>query len=168
MIEIAFSLGTNLGDRLTNLREAVNQIDALNDTTVIAKSNIYETAPIGVKPQYADMAYLNAVIIAETRLSVDDISDRTHEIEAKMGRIRTEDRFAPRPIDIDILYAGNEIRDDDLLTLPHPRWAERAFVLQPLSDVRPYLVLPGSNQTVTDILANIGEKNGVTLFKTDW
>ncbi len=167
-MEIALSLGTNLGDRLANLRGACARIGALPDTRVIARSRIYETAPVGVKPQYQDMTYLNAVLVVETQLPVETVSDRIHAIEAEMGRVRGDDRFAPRPIDIDILYAGREIRDDDSLTLPHPRWAERRFVLQPLADVRPGMVLPGYTQRVIDLLANLGGESDVVPFTADW
>jgi len=168
LMEIALSLGTNMGDRLANLRGACARIEALPDTRVIARSRIYETAPVGVKPVYRDMAYLNAVLIIETELPVEAVSDRIHAIEADMGRVRGDDRFAPRPIDIDILYAGREIRDEDSLTLPHPRWAERRFVLQPLADVRPDMILPGHSQRVTDLLANLGGENDVVPFTADW
>lgn len=167
-MEIALSLGSNLGDRLANLRGACARIAALPGTRVVARSRIYETAPVGVKPQYKDMAYLNAVLIIETELPVEAVSDRMHAIEADMGRVRGNDRFAPRLIDIDILYAGREIRETDSLTLPHPRWAERRFVLQPLADMRPDLLLPGYTQCVSDVLAAMGEKSDVIAIGADW
>jgi len=169
MMEIGFSLGTNLGDRLANLREAAARLAALPGTTILARSRIYETAPVGVKPQYRDMAYLNAVLIISTGLPVEEVSLRIHAIETDMGRVRTDDRFAPRPIDIDILYAGGDIRDDDDLTLPHPRWAERRFVVQPLADVRPGLIVPGCRQTVARILATLpGTSSEVVPFADTW
>ncbi len=85
-----------------------------------------------------------------------------------MGRVRGDDRFAPRPIDIDILYADREIRDEASLTLPHPRWAARRFVLEPLADVRPDSILPGYTQRVIDLLANLGGENDVTPFSANW
>jgi len=167
-MEIAFSLGSNLGDRLANLRSAVARIRAFPDTRVIARSCIYETAPVGVKPQYRDMAYLNAVIIIATELPVDIVSDRIHAIEAEMGRVRGDDRFAPRPIDIDILYADGEIRDDDSLTLPHPRWTERRFVLQPLADVRPDMTLPGCSQRVIELLDQLADEGDIVQLNETW
>lgn len=169
MMEIGFSLGSNLGDRLANLREAADRIQAFPGTAILARSRVYETAPVGVKPQYRDLAYLNAVLIVATDLPVEEVSLRIHAIETDMGRVRTEDRFAPRPIDIDILYAGGDIRDDDSLTLPHPRWAERRFVVQPLADVRPNLVIPGYGQTVARILAALpGSAAEVTPVADPW
>ncbi len=167
-MEIALSLGTNLGNRLANLRGACARIGALPGTRVVARSRIYETVPVGVNPKYKDMAYLNAVLIIETDLPVDAVSDRIHAIEAQMGRVRGDDRFEPRPIDIDILYADREIRDEASLTLPHPRWAARRFVLEPLADVRPDSILPGYTQRVIDLLANLGGENDVTPFSANW
>ena len=84
-----------------------------------------------------------------------------------MGRVRGMDRNAPRPIDIDILYADDVMIDDDDLTLPHPRWSERRFVVQPLADVRPALCIPGQNRTVAEILAGMPATPTVHRFK-DW
>ncbi len=154
-MEAGLSLGTNQGDRLANLRDAAARLAALPGTTITARSRIYMTAPVGVKPQYRHLAYLNGVLIIETGLCTDTLSSRIHAIEADMGRVRTDDRFAPRPIDIDILYAGTDIREDDDLTLPHPRWAERRFVVQPLADVRPGLTFPGDRLSVAAILASL-------------
>jgi len=83
-----------------------------------------------------------------------------------MGRIRTEDRNAPRVIDIDILYAGSVKRTDGNLDLPHPRWAQRRFVVQPLADVRPFLRLPGETRTVSDILKTL-PPTCITLFRAE-
>jgi len=167
-MEIALSLGTNLGDRLAHLREAALRISNLPKTTIVAKSRIYETVPVGVKPQYQDMAYLNSVVIIDTEIPVEAISNHIHAIESAMGRIRTEDRFAPRPIDIDILYADNQTRDETALTLPHPRWAQRRFVLQPLADVRPNRILPGYAQCVSELLAHLGGENDVLPLDAEW
>ena len=91
-------------------------------------------------------------------------SDAIHKIEADMGRVRGEDRNAPRTIDIDILYAGNITRSDGILDLPHPKWAHRRFVLQPLADVRPFLHLPGESRVISDILKALPPSN-VKLFR---
>ena len=161
-IEAGLSLGGNLGDRIANLRGAVARIAVLPATTLLACSPIYETAPVGVKPEYSHLAYLNAVVIIRTALAIRDLSGRLHAIEAAMGRIRTSDRFAPRPIDIDILYAGGHVSDEADLTLPHPRWAARRFVLQPLADVRPGLVFPGTRETVAEVLRRLPGDDGIT------
>jgi len=165
-MEIGLSLGSNLDHRLENLREATNRIDTLPDTRLLDKAPIYETAPEDVKPEYATLQYLNTVIIVETTMELSAFSDAIHQIETDMGRIRTEDRNAPRVIDIDILYAGSVKRTDGNLDLPHPRWAQRRFVVQPLAEVRPFLRLPGETRTVADILKNL-PPTCITLFRAE-
>jgi len=169
MIEIGLSLGTNLGNRIANLRNAAEQLSQLPKTAIIARSRIYETKPVGVQPQHQGLAYLNAVLIISTELNIDGFSNRMHAIETAMGRIRSEDRFAPRTIDIDMLYAGNDRRENRDLTLPHPHWAKRRFVVQPLADVRPALRLPGINRTVVDVLATLPEPTSdVVMVEATW
>lgn len=152
-VEVGLSLGSNQGNRLQYLREATKEIKDIPGIELVAASPVYETEPVGVKPQYRDMAYLNAVLVIQTQLTMQDLSDRIHAVEEKLGRVREDDRFAPRTIDIDILYAGETVCKEDALTLPHPRWAERRFVLQPLADLRPNLHIPGSQQSVAEHLA---------------
>lgn len=165
-MEIGLSLGSNLDQRLENLREATRRIAHLPGTRVVAKAPIYETEPVDVKPEYRPLDYLNTVIIIDTTLEVQALSDAIHKIEADMGRVRTEDRNAPRTIDIDILYADNLQLATGVLDLPHPRWMQRRFVVQPLSDVRPFLRLPGQKGTVTDILKAVpGSPLDVKLFR---
>lgn len=154
-IEVGLSLGSNMGDRLSHLREAVKAIRAIPFASVTVLSAIYETEPVGVKPEYRDMPYLNAVLLLETHLPLQTLSHAIHAIETQLGRIRQDDRFAPRTIDIDILYAGNLVSTDIALTVPHPRWTKRRFVLQPLADIRPELRIPGSTRTVAAHLADL-------------
>lgn len=152
-IEVGLSLGSNMGDRMHYLRAAVDAIACTPNVSIAATSPVYETEPVGVKQQYRDMPYYNAALILETTLPPNAISAIIHAIEDDLGRVRENDRFAPRTIDIDILFAGSTISADPSLTLPHPRWAQRRFVLQPLADIRPNLRIPGSNRTVVEHLA---------------
>jgi 2-amino-4-hydroxy-6-hydroxymethyldihydropteridine diphosphokinase len=165
MMECGLSLGTNLGDRLGNMAGAAERLAALAGMRVTARSHIYETEPVEVKAIYREMAYLNAVVVVEWQGDLSALSAAVHGVEAVMGRVRGEDRNAPRPIDIDILYADDVMLDDDDLTLPHPRWSERRFVVQPLADVRPSLCIPGQNRTVAAILAALPEVPTVHLFE---
>lgn len=167
-MEYAFSLGTNLGERLVNLKKARRFLAQRLDATDSEQSAVYETDPVGVKAEYRELKYLNAVIVLQCEHSPAKVLQVIHTIEADLGRIRTADRFAPRPIDIDILYAGEHMSDSESLELPHPRWAERRFVVQPLADVRPDLVLPGCNQTVAQILAGLSDPHSVTRFTASW
>ena len=163
-LEIGLSLGSNLDQRLEHLREAVRRLAALPRTRITAKAPVYETEPVEVKPEYRDLAYLNTVVILESDMALTDFSDAIHRIESDMGRVRTEDRNAPRPIDIDVLYAGQIERADGLLDLPHPRWAQRRFVVQPLADVRPHLRLPGETRSMAEILDHL-PASLITLFR---
>jgi len=133
------SVGSNLGDRLGTLQGCVQAIGGLPETDVLAISPVYETAPVG-GPAQPD--YLNAVLIAGTGLAPRDLLAGTQRIEAGFGRIRAE-RFGPRTLDIDIISYDEEISGDPVLTLPHPRAHERAFVLAPWHDVDPAASLPG-------------------------
>jgi 2-amino-4-hydroxy-6-hydroxymethyldihydropteridine diphosphokinase len=161
-MEIGLSLGSNLGDRLANLAEATRRILALPGVRRLAASPVYETDPVGVQPQYRHLAYLNAVLIVASDTPVETLAESLRGIEHDLGRRRGADRNAPRPIDIDILYAGQEQRATAALEIPHPRWAQRRFVVQPLADVRPGLVLPGSDRTIAQILAGLTDPGRVT------
>jgi len=167
-MEVGLSLGSCLGDRLAHLRNARSAIEALHDVTIVATSPIYETEPVGVKPEYANLPYLNAVLIVETPIEVEALRLLLAKIEEAGGRIRTEDKFAPRTLDIDILYAGELALQSATLLLPHPRWAHRLFVVQPLADVRPDLILPGSEQTVAERLREIPLTPPIRLFTDAW
>ena len=146
------SVGSNLGDRLGTLQGCVHAIGALPDTDVLARSPVYETAPVGgpVQPDY-----LNAVLIIGTGLGPRALLDATQSIEAGFGRVRAE-RYGPRTLDIDIISYDEEVSDDPVLTLPHPRAHERAFVLAPWHDIDPAAVLPGQGP-VAALLARTGQ-----------
>ena len=119
-------------------------------------------------PNSQSLKRLAAVLVVTAAIEPKVLSDAIHAIEDDLGRVRTEDQFAPRPIDIDILYAGETLSEDDDLTLPHPRWAERRFVVQPLADVRPDLVFPGDNSTVSEVLAQLPAEPAVRCYAKEW
>ncbi|MCF7838479.1 MAG: 2-amino-4-hydroxy-6-hydroxymethyldihydropteridine diphosphokinase [Candidatus Marinimicrobia bacterium] len=166
--ELGLSLGSNLGDRLGHLRAAREALCAYAQTTLAAQAPVYETDPVGVRPEYAHLAYLNTVLILCTDESAAPWLDRIQALEAALGRVRQADRNAPRPIDVDILYVGAQIEKTPDLTVPHPRWAERAFVLVPLADVRPDLRLPGYRQTVAQLAARLSDRATVRRFADPW
>ena len=136
------SVGSNLGDRLGTLQGCVQAIGGLLDTDVTAISPVYETAPVG-GPAQPD--YLNAVLIVATGLRPRALLAATQGIEADFGRVRAPgaERFGPRTLDIDVISYDGEVSDDPVLTLPHPRAHERAFVLAPWHDLDPEAGLPG-------------------------
>jgi 2-amino-4-hydroxy-6-hydroxymethyldihydropteridine diphosphokinase len=131
-MEIGFSLGSNMHDRKQLLVQAKHLIGSAPRTQFVEQSPIYETTPVDVKPEYRDMAYLNSVVILESDLPLESWLTYIGKIETNLGRERSADRNAPRPIDIDIIYAGDQIVDGGGLVVPHPRWAERRFVVQPM------------------------------------
>ncbi|MFD8736368.1 2-amino-4-hydroxy-6-hydroxymethyldihydropteridine diphosphokinase [Streptomyces sp. NPDC059618] len=146
------SIGSNLGNRLENLQGA---IDALEDTPgvrVKAVSPVYETEPWGVEPG-SQPSYLNAVVVLRTTLPPSSLLERAHAVEEAFHRVRDE-RWGPRTIDVDIVAYADVVSDDPVLTLPHPRAHERAFVLAPWHDVDPEAQLPGRG-AVTRLLDGI-------------
>lgn len=168
MVETGVSLGSNLSDRLGALKEARNRIAALPRTRCVALSPVYETEPVGVKPEHAHLLFLNAVLICETDIPLLEWLSYLHAIEQDLGRQRNADRYAPRVIDIDLLYYGAEQRAEDDLFVPHKYWNTRRFVVQPLADVRPDLVLPGESRAVKEILESLPTRPAVKLLTNDW
>lgn len=167
-MEVALSLGSNLGDRLANLREARKRIEALPGVTVTACSKVYETEPVDVRPEHADKRFLNAVAVLRARKPVDALLKALQRIESELGRIRADDRNAPRSIDIDVLYADGVTQCGEHLTLPHPRWNERRFVVQPLADVRPDRLLQGEWRTVREVLHDLPEQPAAVEYAEEW
>jgi 2-amino-4-hydroxy-6-hydroxymethyldihydropteridine diphosphokinase len=143
------SLGSNLGDRAANLREALGRLDKGGAVRVTAVSSLYETAPVGETPEPVP-AYLNLVARVETELPPEELLLHTQAVERAGGRAPTF-RWGPRVIDIDIaLYDAISVVTETL-TIPHPRLRERAFVLRPLVEVAPGLRLPDGT-TVKSLL----------------
>ena len=167
-MEIGFSLGSNINPRKRLLMQAKNRLLLAPSTHFVAQSPIYETEPVGVADEHKDKPFLNAVVVLETSFPLEAWMAYISKLEAHLGRIRTADQNAPRPIDVDIIYAGQELRDHAELTLPHPRWAQRRFVVQPLCDVRPDLLLPDSKKTVQGVLNSLPQNEKVVLFEERW
>jgi 2-amino-4-hydroxy-6-hydroxymethyldihydropteridine diphosphokinase len=143
------ALGTNLGDRLANLLSARQALPP--DVRVLASSPIYKTPPWGVLDQ---PDFFNQVIQVETDLSPKKLLAHLKRLEVELGRVPSI-RFGPRLIDMDILFFDDLCLDITGLTIPHPRLAERAFVLVPLADLAPELRHPCSGKTVAEMLAQI-------------
>ena len=147
-------IGSNLGDRLSYLQLAVDHLVAEDDMTVVAVSPVYETVPVG-GPDQPD--YLNAVVAVDTTLTARELLGVAQGIEVAAERVRTV-RWGPRTLDVDVLDAGGIRLDTPELTLPHPRAAERAFVLAPWLDVAPEAVIAGAGR-VADLLARVRESD---------
>ena len=135
------ALGSNLGDRLENLREAVRLLADADGVEVTRSSRIYETEPVG-PPQ---PPYLNAVVEVETTRSPRELLEACRAVENALGRVRTE-RWGARTIDVDVLTYDDQTVDEPDLVIPHPRMHERGFVLVPLGELDPDPALPGGRR----------------------
>jgi len=139
-VRVFLGLGSNLGDRLQHLRDAVASLP-----DVVAVSPVYETDPVG-GPLGQD-PYLNLVVELQTDLSARQLLGISHRLESAAGRVRTE-RWGPRPLDVDLLLVGDATISEPDLVVPHPRMWERRFVLAPLADLAPELVPAGWERRV--------------------
>ena len=145
------ALGSNLGDPPAQLRRALAALDRLPGTRCVASSRFWRTPPWGIEAQ---PPFVNAVAVLETTLDPHALLDALLAIEAAQGRVRDDRRWGPRTLDLDLLHVDGVTLADERLTLPHPRIAERAFVLLPLAELAPGLLLPGQG-AVADLLAGV-------------
>lgn len=156
-VKAALGLGSNIGDKKAFLSEALERLAATPGIHLGKRSSLYRTEPWGLKDQ--DW-FLNACVLVETTLSAPELLSCCLEVEQTLGRVR-DIRWGPRKIDIDVLVYGNETIDADGLTIPHPRMAERAFVLVPLAEIWPEAsVAPGL--TAAAALEHCPDKDGVS------
>ena len=167
-MEIGFSLGSNLGDKLSFLKIARNKLLEKKDGVLLEQSSVYLTKPVNVPEMYLKHIFLNAVIIIETDISAEYWLNHLSNIEREMGRIRGEQINQPRFIDIDIVYYSNQIIDTPNLKIPHPRCFERGFVLAPLAEVRPNLILPGQAKKVYKLWESLQDKEGLKKTLDSW
>ncbi len=167
-MQTGFSLGSNVGGRLRLLSQAKTLLLMNPEVQFVDQSSAYETEPVDVKEEYSALKFLNAVLIVESPYTAEEWLPKIKKIEDTLQRLRTDDRNAPRTIDVDILFAGNDVVDSDLLQIPHPRWADRRFVVEPLAEVRGDFVMPNSTCPVRKILAQMPASDDVRLFTEKW
>ena len=148
----ALGLGSNMGDRARHLRRALDGLRGLGEVTAV--SRFHETEPLGGPPQGA---YLNAAVLLDTALDAHALHDATLRLERQAGRTRTE-RWGPRTLDIDLLLLDDLRIDEPGLAIPHPRLAERLFVLAPLREIAPDWVVPGLGLSVESLHADLQER----------
>jgi 2-amino-4-hydroxy-6-hydroxymethyldihydropteridine diphosphokinase len=158
--ETAFvALGSNLGERERNLERALAALGRRGVPT-LRRSSLYLTEPVGGPPQDD---FLNAVAEVATDLAPEELLEACLAVEREMGRVRAE-RNGPRLIDLDLLLVGSAVRQGPRLVLPHPRMAERRFVLVPLCEIAPQALHPGLGLTVEEILARCPDRSRVAPF----
>jgi 2-amino-4-hydroxy-6-hydroxymethyldihydropteridine diphosphokinase len=163
-------IGTNLGDRAANFRDAIQRIGAMPSTRVVRQSSIYETEPVGDIQGF----FLNGVVEVDTAMLADELLRRLLTIERTMGRKRPPERkratqkaLQPRVIDLDLLFFENQVVDAPALQLPHPRLHERRFVLAPMAELAPMLIHPTLKKSISELLAGLKSPYRVALARAD-
>ncbi len=160
------ALGSNLGDRLENLRVGIEELSSIDGLHIDDVSKLYETAPVGGPDQQGP--YLNAALAATTTIGAAELLAQLHRVEAIRERERTI-RWGPRTLDLDLLIYGDLVSDDPALEVPHPRQHQRRFVLVPVCDVAPDLVHPVLGRTMRELLADLPVEPGdLTPIDIGW
>jgi len=166
-MKVGVALGSNLDDRLQNLRAARQAIAELPGiSSPLLSSSIYETEPVDCEP--GATKFLNAVLELDYQGDPITLWRGLKKIESSLGRPPNHERNVSRNIDIDLLYFGDVKIDTGELVLPHPRMHLRRFVLQPLAEIDPDLLLPNQTKTVRELLASLRESAKVVRFTNDW
>ena len=160
------AVGSNLGDRLANVRSAIAGLEAADGVEIVAVSKLYETAPVGGPDNQGP--FYNAALLVDSCLQAADLLALLHRLEAHRERRRIV-RWGPRTLDLDLLVFGGMVSDDPSLQVPHPRQNLRRFVLVPVCDVAPELVHPRLGRTMADLLSELPVEPGdLTAIATDW
>ena len=165
---VGIGLGSNLGDRIANLRTARDLQCALTpDGAHFEQAPIYQSEPVNCPDNSPD--FFNTVIEIDYAGEPTRLLENTQAIEYHLGRRSSPEPNAPRVIDIDILYFGDQVLDAGVILIPHPRLIHRRFVLQPLADIRPGLKLPGDRSTIRDHLLHLDSAEGeLNLMQAQW
>ncbi|MGC5168619.1 2-amino-4-hydroxy-6-hydroxymethyldihydropteridine diphosphokinase [Luteimicrobium sp. DT211] len=164
-VDVVLALGSNVGDPQQTLRDAISALDAIGGIEVVDVSPLARTAPVGGVEQDD---FLNAVVVARTAMSARELLHACQDIEHSFGRVR-EERWGPRTLDVDIVVYGTLTDVAEDLELPHPRAHERAFVLEPWSQVQPDAVLPGlGGGPVAQLAATAPDRAGIRWLALDW
>lgn len=152
-----FSLGSNLGNREQFLQDAIEEMKQIG--VFIACSSIYETPPWGFD---TDNSFLNLCANFKTSMTPLQILETTQSIESQLGREKKDYQgYSSRKIDIDLLFYGSQVLDSPALTIPHPHFSKRRFVLQPLNDIASDFVVPNTHLTVSQLLRNCSDNSSV-------
>jgi 2-amino-4-hydroxy-6-hydroxymethyldihydropteridine diphosphokinase len=167
-MNFGIALGSNLGDRLAHLRSAIaGMLRTLAGARLHAVAPLYETAPVDCPD--GSGSFYNTVVEIEAEIEPLALLHELRRIEAELGRVNAHEHHAPRTVDLDLLYADGVAMGHPELTLPHPRLHRRRFVLQPLADIRPRLVLPGQTRNMAALLAALDSTEPpLRLVMRDW
>ncbi|MFC0226412.1 2-amino-4-hydroxy-6-hydroxymethyldihydropteridine diphosphokinase [Serratia aquatilis] len=159
MVRVYIALGSNLAHPLQQVETALEALDHIPQSSLIACSPFYRTKPLGPQNQ---PDYLNAVVALDTQLPPEQLLDHTQAIERNQGRVRKDERWGPRTLDLDIMLYGDKLIDTERLTVPHYGLKQREFMLYPLADIAAELVFP-DGETLADCLKRV-PKNGMELW----
>ena len=166
-MKTGIALGSNLGDRLAQVTAARDFVLAMHEgSRATLCSGLYETDPVDCAP--GTEPFLNAAVEIDTSLAPAACLAKLRDYEQSAGRAEYRDRNSPRAIDLDLLYMGDLRSDSPALQLPHPRMTQRRFVLQPLADIRPDLVLSMGSQPIASLLARLPTGPAVRLVANPW
>lgn len=162
MEEVVIGLGSNMGDRMTNIKRAISELENRFSTSSKC-SPIYESEAWGFD---SNDSFLNCCLVLKTKLSPEKVLAETQDVESKLGRVKKSKNncYESRVIDIDILYYGNHVLNDENLIIPHPLIYDRRFVIEPLAMVCPEWVDPVKKRTVSQLLESCNDKNRVLLY----
>jgi 2-amino-4-hydroxy-6-hydroxymethyldihydropteridine diphosphokinase len=162
MHRVYIGLGSNLGDRKANLREAEEKLAALPETRIVKASSLYESEPLG----NAKTWFVNSVLELETEFEADELLKRTKAIETAMGRKRVKGkRWGSRIIDLDLLLFDNQTIGKRTLKIPHPEMHKRRFVLLPLSELAPHITHPQLGSTISELLGGLKDPKKIVLLR---
>lgn len=154
-------LGSNKGERISYIKKALSEIGKIENTRIVKSSSIYETEPWGVEDQDD---YLNSAVELETSLDPENLLKELKNIERKTGRTGNK-KWSEREIDIDLLFYGDEIIDNEFMNVPHSQIENRKFVLIPMNEIAPEFIHPVLKKSITDLLKESKDELSVIEFK---
>ncbi|OIQ25263.1 2-amino-4-hydroxy-6-hydroxymethyldihydropteridine diphosphokinase [uncultured Vibrio sp.] len=161
MAIVYIAIGSNLADPVGQATDAIEALKHIPKSTFLSTSQLYSSTPMGPQDQ---PDYINAVAAIETQLTPLELLDCTQTIELEQGRVRKDERWGPRTLDLDIILYGNEVIDSERLIVPHYGMKEREFVLYPLAEIAPNLILPDGTE-IQQLLLSV-ERNGLSTWQS--
>ncbi|MGF1696680.1 2-amino-4-hydroxy-6-hydroxymethyldihydropteridine diphosphokinase [Vibrio lamellibrachiae] len=161
MAIVYIAIGSNLADPVGQANGAIEALKHLPKSTLLSASQLYSSSPMGPQDQ---PDYINAVVAIETQLTPLELLDCTQTIELEQGRVRKDERWGPRTLDLDIILYGNDVIDSERLIVPHYGMKEREFVLYPLAEIAPNLTLPDGTE-LQHLLSKV-DRNGLSTWQS--